>query len=112
MSAFLDIYKYLNKTYLIPTPPDREDEMKQKWRKIDEEEEKLSLVKGFVDVWGSNFHPLSAKSVVEMVEEYLREENDSGSVKSSSSSSGSTSRALAPLACVYVQGPDTSSNFA
>ncbi|KAK4254140.1 hypothetical protein QN277_009563 [Acacia crassicarpa] len=66
----------------------KEDEMKQKWRKIDGEE-KLALMKGFMEEWGSNFHPLSARSAREIMEEYLREEDDSSSVKSSSASSGS-----------------------
>ncbi|XP_062177595.1 uncharacterized protein LOC133882432 [Alnus glutinosa] len=52
------------------------DEAKKKWRKMDEEE-RLVLVKGFVTEWSANFHPLSARSVKEMVEEYLQEENPS-----------------------------------
>lgn len=52
------------------------EEVKKKWRKMDEEE-KLGLVKGFVTEWSVNFHPLSARSVKEMVEEYLQEDNPS-----------------------------------
>ncbi|KAK9286560.1 hypothetical protein L1049_014959 [Liquidambar formosana] len=52
----------------------RDEEVRKKWMKMDEEE-KWVLVKGFVSEWGVNFHPLSAKSVKEMVEEYLGEEN-------------------------------------
>lgn len=54
----------------------KEDEVKKKWRKMDEED-KLVLVKGFVTEWSVNFHPLSARSVKEMVEEYLQEDNPS-----------------------------------
>ncbi|KAI4296477.1 hypothetical protein L6164_036433 [Bauhinia variegata] len=54
----------------------KEDEMKHKWKRMDEEE-KWVLVKGFVAEWGANFHPLSEKSAKEMVEEYLREERSS-----------------------------------
>lgn len=52
------------------------EEVKIKWRKLDEEE-KWVLVKGFVSDWSVDFHPLSARSVKEMVEEYLLEENPS-----------------------------------
>ncbi|XP_050210419.1 uncharacterized protein LOC126660787 [Mercurialis annua] len=53
-----------------------EDELKIKWSKLDPDE-KWVLVKRFVDEWGVNFHPLSAKSVREMIEEYLIEEKKS-----------------------------------
>ncbi|KAM3685238.1 hypothetical protein ACJW31_11G102900 [Castanea mollissima] len=49
------------------------EEVKMKWRKMDEEE-KWILVKGLVSNWSMNFHLLSMK---EMVEEYLLEENPS-----------------------------------
>jgi hypothetical protein len=62
----------------------KEDEVKKKWRKMDEED-KLVLVKGFVTEWSVNFHPLSARSVKEMVEEYLQEDNPSPSATSSPS---------------------------
>ena len=52
------------------------EEVKKKWRKMDEEE-KWVLVKEFVSEWSMNFHPLSARSVKEMVEEYLQEDNPS-----------------------------------
>ncbi|XP_010484232.1 PREDICTED: uncharacterized protein LOC104762606 [Camelina sativa] len=45
----------------------KEDEMRIKWRKI-EEEERLSLVREFVDEWAGDFQPLSVRSVKEMVE--------------------------------------------
>lgn len=50
------------------------EEMEIQWREM-AEEEKWDLVKGFVLEWGANFHPLSAKSVKEMVDEHLGEEN-------------------------------------
>ncbi|KAJ7946816.1 Mediator of RNA polymerase II transcription subunit like [Quillaja saponaria] len=59
----------------------KSEEVKKKWRKMDEDE-KWVLVKGFVTEWDTNFHPLSARSAKEMVEEYVREENSSA--KSSS----------------------------
>ncbi|KAF5448381.1 hypothetical protein F2P56_028923 [Juglans regia] len=59
------------------------DEVRKKWRKMDEED-KWVLVKGFISEWSESFHPLSARSVKEMVEEYLQEE--SPSAKSSPSS--------------------------
>ncbi|KAL4599706.1 hypothetical protein ACB092_11G145300, partial [Castanea dentata] len=52
------------------------EEVKMKWRKMDEEE-KWVLVKGLVSNWSMNFHPLFARSMKEMVEEYLLEENPS-----------------------------------
>jgi hypothetical protein len=42
------------------------------------------LVKGFVSEWSMNFHPLSARSVKEMVEEYLQEDNPSAAKSSPS----------------------------
>ncbi|KAB1206731.1 hypothetical protein CJ030_MR2G004481 [Morella rubra] len=56
----------------------KREEVKTKWRKMDQEE-KWALVKGFVSEWSLNFHPLSARSVKEMVEEYLKEESPSAS---------------------------------
>ncbi|OMO75353.1 hypothetical protein CCACVL1_16207 [Corchorus capsularis] len=50
-----------------------EEEVNTKWRKL-KEEDKLVLVKEFVNEWGANFHPLSARSVKEMVDEYLLDE--------------------------------------
>lgn len=52
------------------------EEVKRKWSKMDLEE-KLVLVKEFVNEWGVNFHPLSARSVKQMIEEYLQEEKPS-----------------------------------
>ncbi|CAH8280793.1 unnamed protein product [Arabidopsis lyrata] len=46
----------------------KEDEMKIKWSKIGEEE-KVVLVREFVDEWAVDFQPLSVRSVKEMVEQ-------------------------------------------
>ncbi|KAK2662791.1 hypothetical protein Ddye_001365 [Dipteronia dyeriana] len=51
----------------------KEEQVKNKWSKIDEDE-KWDLVKGFVSEWGVNFHPLSPRSIKELIEEYLLEE--------------------------------------
>nr|XP_011458317.1 PREDICTED: uncharacterized protein LOC105349689 [Fragaria vesca subsp. vesca] len=50
------------------------DEVSKKWRKLGEDD-KWALVKGFVSEWGVNFHPLSAKSVKDLVEEHLHQQN-------------------------------------
>ncbi|GLT96940.1 hypothetical protein SLE2022_145310 [Rubroshorea leprosula] len=60
-----------------------EEEVKVKWGKMNEEE-KWVLTTEFVNEWGVNFHPLSARSVKEMVEEYLREEKPPSSNSSPS----------------------------
>ncbi|TXG54100.1 hypothetical protein EZV62_019356 [Acer yangbiense] len=65
----------------------KEDQLKNKWGKIDEDE-KWDLVKGFVSEWGVNFHPLSARSIKELIEEYLLEEEKQPS-PSSTSTAGS-----------------------
>ncbi|CAL2278231.1 unnamed protein product [Prunus armeniaca] len=62
---FTELCQYLNS---------KSEEVKKKWRKM-EEEDKWVLIKAFVSEWGVNFHPLSAKSVKELVEEHLHEEN-------------------------------------
>ncbi|CAL5183274.1 unnamed protein product [Lathyrus oleraceus] len=51
-----------------------EQEAKQKWNKIDEDE-KWVLIKGFVQELNEFFQPLSAKYTKELVEEYLLKEN-------------------------------------
>ncbi|CAA2964449.1 Hypothetical predicted protein [Olea europaea subsp. europaea] len=48
-------------------------DLKKKWERMNEEE-KWVLAKGFVTEWSAHFHPLSAKSVKEMVNEHLVEE--------------------------------------
>ncbi|KAJ8764751.1 hypothetical protein K2173_009145 [Erythroxylum novogranatense] len=58
-------------------------EVNRKWSKMDQEE-KLVLVKGFVNEWSVNFHPLSARSVKDMIEEYINEENSQTSNSSAS----------------------------
>ncbi|CAN4107867.1 unnamed protein product [Withania somnifera] len=50
----------------------RSEEMNKKWKKCSEEE-KWVLIKSFVLEWGSHFHPLSARSAKELVDEYLVE---------------------------------------
>ncbi|KAI4375918.1 hypothetical protein MLD38_013732 [Melastoma candidum] len=61
-----------------------EEEMRRRWRKM-EEEEKAGFAREFVREWSVGFHPLSAKSVREMVDEHLGE----GGVAAERSSSGS-----------------------
>ena len=74
---FIELCEYLNL---------RAEEVKKRWVKMDEEE-KRGLVKGFVSEWGVNFHPLSARSVKELVEDYLHEDEDPSPKSPSSSSS-------------------------
>lgn len=50
----------------------KSEEMKKKWKKFSEEE-KWDLIKSFVLEWGAHFHPLSARSVKGLVDEYLVE---------------------------------------
>ncbi|KAG9439958.1 hypothetical protein H6P81_020123 [Aristolochia fimbriata] len=50
--------------------------VKRNWRQM-EEGEKLDTLRGFLDGWGANFHPLSVKSVKEMVEEHVGGEDPS-----------------------------------
>ncbi|XP_047978743.1 uncharacterized protein LOC125220630 [Salvia hispanica] len=55
-----------------------------KWRRMDDDE-KLVLVRGFVAEWSAHFHPLSARSVKELVEEYvagMTDLSDSGNLLS------------------------------
>ncbi|CAI9769186.1 unnamed protein product [Fraxinus pennsylvanica] len=49
------------------------EDLKKQWERMNEEE-KWVLAKGFVTEWSAHFHPLSAKSVKEMVDEHLVEE--------------------------------------
>ncbi|KAL2342025.1 hypothetical protein Fmac_009965 [Flemingia macrophylla] len=51
-----------------------EDEAQQKWTKM-AEDEKWALVKGFLAEWGAHFHPLSARSTKDMLEEYIKQRN-------------------------------------
>lgn len=52
------------------------EEVKHKWRNMDEIE-KMNLVKGFVSEWSLSFHPLSIRSVKEMMEDHLKQVNPS-----------------------------------
>ncbi|CAN0920988.1 hypothetical protein LINGRAHAP2_LOCUS32370, partial [Linum grandiflorum] len=67
-----------------------EDKVEMRWDEMNQEEKK-ALVKGFVDEWGANFHPLSARSVEELIEEHIQEKK-----KSSLSSSELSSSAFFP----------------
>ncbi|KAF9608587.1 hypothetical protein IFM89_010019 [Coptis chinensis] len=58
--------------------------VKDKWGKMDGIE-KMVWAKGFVNDWGEAFHPLSSKSVLEMVDECLVEEKEDPSTVSSTS---------------------------
>ncbi|XVE48666.1 hypothetical protein DITRI_Ditri01bG0020800 [Diplodiscus trichospermus] len=51
----------------------KDEEVRKKWRKM-KEGEKLVLVKEFVNEWSVNFHPLSVRSVKEMVDEYVQQD--------------------------------------
>ncbi|OWM63693.1 uncharacterized protein LOC116196385 [Punica granatum] len=64
----------------------KEEEMRKKWRRM-EEEERWGLVKEFVGHWGARFQPLSARSVKEMIEEYLNEVEDKEGSRSNGGSS-------------------------
>ncbi|KAI3671804.1 hypothetical protein L2E82_53250 [Cichorium intybus] len=46
------------------------DELRRKWERM-EEDEKWVLAEEFVSHWSSNFHPLSAKSVKQLVDQHL-----------------------------------------
>ncbi|PWA78698.1 hypothetical protein CTI12_AA213160 [Artemisia annua] len=55
-----------------------QDELKRKWEKM-EENDKLVLAQEFVKSdWAFNFHPLSVKSVKELVDQHLLHDNDGG----------------------------------
>ncbi|CAM8945002.1 hypothetical protein QQ045_012576 [Rhodiola kirilowii] len=70
-----------------------EDEMKTRW-KLMEEIDKWVVVEGFLSEWGDNFHPLSAKSVKQMVEEHLDFENSVPEPEQSSTSPSSIFQGL------------------
>ncbi|KAH6833128.1 hypothetical protein C2S53_002992 [Perilla frutescens var. hirtella] len=48
----------------------KSEDFKSKWRRMNDDE-KWVLVRGFVAEWSAHFHPLSARSVKELVEEYV-----------------------------------------
>ncbi|EYU18375.1 hypothetical protein ABFS82_02G050600 [Erythranthe guttata] len=56
----------------------KSDELKKKWRRMSDEE-RCDLAKGFVGGWSAQFHPLSAKSVKEMVELHLLDSDSNSS---------------------------------
>lgn len=62
---FSDLCNYLN---LTP------EDVKNNWRNMNSDEQ-LGLVKGFVSDWGLNFHPLSPKSVKDLVEEFVMKDS-------------------------------------
>ncbi|CAK9136940.1 unnamed protein product [Ilex paraguariensis] len=68
----------------------KSEEMKKKWKQM-KEEDKWVLVKEFVAEWSANFHPLSARSVKELVDEHLLEENPSPNSSDFDSDSDSNS---------------------
>ncbi|KAL6964187.1 hypothetical protein U1Q18_035245 [Sarracenia purpurea var. burkii] len=67
----------------------KREELEKKWKKM-EEEDRWVLVKGFVLEWGVDFHPLSERSVKEMVEEHLVEDDDDEEEEHQSSSQSSS----------------------
>ncbi|KAK3414057.1 hypothetical protein EUGRSUZ_I02564 [Eucalyptus grandis] len=50
-----------------------ENELRRRWERM-EDGERRDMAAEFVSNWSADFHPLSARSVVEMVEEHLRQE--------------------------------------
>lgn len=48
----------------------KSEDLKKKWRRMNDAE-KWVLVQGFVAEWSAHFHPLSARSVKELVEEHV-----------------------------------------
>ncbi|KAL9244772.1 hypothetical protein vseg_018500 [Gypsophila vaccaria] len=57
------------------------DEVKIRWMRLNPDE-KLGLVNGFVSQWGLNFHPLSTKSIRDLIDEFVV--NDLREIKESS----------------------------
>ncbi|KAK4438064.1 hypothetical protein Salat_0140500 [Sesamum alatum] len=53
----------------------KSDDLRKKWKRMNEEE-RWVLAKGFVTEWSAHFHPLSARSVKELVEEHLAKSNE------------------------------------
>ncbi|XP_073121614.1 uncharacterized protein [Henckelia pumila] len=51
------------------------EDLRKKWGTMGQEE-RWVLVNGFVSEWSAHFHPLSATSVKEMVEQFLGEQGD------------------------------------
>ncbi|KAK1402112.1 hypothetical protein POM88_001717 [Heracleum sosnowskyi] len=59
----------------------QESEVKKKWKSMNDDE-KLGLVNEFLAEWGGDFHPLSAKSVIEMVDVVQDVDYENGNVAS------------------------------
>lgn len=51
-------------------------DMKMRWTNKMQEVDKFLLQTEFVSEWGTNFHPLSARSVREMIEQHLASEEE------------------------------------
>ncbi|XP_047315166.1 uncharacterized protein LOC124919071 [Impatiens glandulifera] len=58
-------------------------DMKIRWTKKMHADDKLVLVREFVSEWGTDFHPLSARSVEEMIEQHLLADEDDQELSSS-----------------------------
>ncbi|KMT00957.1 hypothetical protein BVRB_9g222220 [Beta vulgaris subsp. vulgaris] len=50
-------------------------EGKNQWKNMSSDE-KMGLIKGFISDWGLNFHPLSPKSVRDLVEEFVMKDSE------------------------------------
>lgn len=74
----------------------QESEVMKKWKSLNENE-KLGLVNEFVAEWGVDFHPLSAKSVTEMVDMYLVKDVENNSNVSSDDDEASSSMSFSSL---------------
>ena len=59
-------------------------EFRSNWNAM-EDHDKSTLIKGFVSDWGVNFHPLSARSVKELIQQHLQEQDTAVSTDDSSS---------------------------
>ncbi|CAH1450499.1 unnamed protein product [Lactuca virosa] len=69
------------------------EELRRKWERM-EEDDKWVLAEEFVSDWSSNFHPLSAKSVKQLVDQHLFQDgndHDNGNNKDNNSSQDSSS---------------------
>lgn len=53
----------------------KSEDLKKKWCRMNDAE-KWVLVKGFVAEWSKHFHPLSARSIKELVEEHVSVSHD------------------------------------
>ncbi|KAI3509447.1 hypothetical protein L1887_24718 [Cichorium endivia] len=72
------------------------DELRRKWERM-EEDDKWVLAEEFVSDWSSNFHPLSAKSVKQLVDQHLfhdGNDDENGNNKDNNSSQDSSSPSM------------------